>query len=542
MGSRGLDDSPPPSAGLPALGDRYRLCSRLAGGGQADIFLALAPSPRGINRLVVIKRLRPEMLDQPELVAMFLDEARLAARLNHPNVVQTYEVGGGEAYFIAMEFLEGQSFGKIRQSPAAASLGDAARVRIVADALAGLHYAHELCDFDGTPLDVVHRDVSPHNIFITYDGQIKLVDFGVAKGALNSVRTDTGVIKGKASYMAPEQVRGRADRRADIFAMGIVLWEALAGRKVFTGDNMVRVLHKVLHEPVPPLASVVPEIDPRLDAIVARAVEKDPAARYQTAHEMRDALEAYLAEAGTPVHSEWVGRWLQAAFAEDYERSRRQVQRAIEVASSAPGRPPATPPPPAYEGRGPASGPEFGVHIHPSMPGLRRPDARGQRVRSAAFALSMIAAGAAIAAATRPAPGPEGRARSAPAANDPPMPAPPAAALEVHSEPTGAAVSWDGQPLGTTPLKLELPLGLYTLLFSKNGHQTEALVIALPAPGAFVSRKVSLRPSAAAQPPPARPTRTPPLLARPARRGGPQAPPAPKPLVSDGAPKKGNAE
>jgi serine/threonine protein kinase len=214
-----LSAAPPPMGGP---GERYRLCGRLGGGGQADVFLALTSGPLGFSKLVVIKRLRSEMLQQPELVAMFLDEARLAARLNHPNVVQTYEVAEGDPHFIAMEYLEGQPLSKMRQSLAAPSLGAGAWLRIVADALAGLHYAHELCDFDGSPLGVVHRDVSPHNIFVTYDGQVKLVDFGVAKATLNSVRTEAGAIKGKASYMAPEQVLGRADRRSDVFAMGAV--------------------------------------------------------------------------------------------------------------------------------------------------------------------------------------------------------------------------------------------------------------------------------------------------------------------------------
>jgi eukaryotic-like serine/threonine-protein kinase len=263
-----LDDRGAPSA----LGAKYRLCARLGRGGQAEVFLALSSGPSGFHKLVALKCLPAEAFEQPELVAMFLDEARLAARLNHPNVVHTYEAGvGDDACFIAMEFLEGQSLGRARACSGAAAFGCATWARVAADALAGLHYAHELCDYDGSPLGLVHRDVSPHNIFVTYDGQIKLVDFGVAKAALHRVRTETGAIKGKAGYMAPEQVLGLVDRRADVYSLGVVLWELLAGRKLYTG-GLYAVLHRVLYEPVPRVSSVVPDVDPALDAIVARAV------------------------------------------------------------------------------------------------------------------------------------------------------------------------------------------------------------------------------------------------------------------------------
>jgi serine/threonine protein kinase len=515
MFSPGHFNSVPPPAGEPAPVEKYRLCARLGGGGQADVFLALASGPIGFNKLVVIKRLRPEMLEQPAMVAMFLDEARLAARLSHPNVVQTYEVAEGEAYLIAMEYLEGQPLSRLRQAPAAAAPGPGAWVRIVADALAGLHYAHELCDYDGTPLGIVHRDVSPQNIFVTYEGQAKLVDFGVAKAALNCVRTEVGAIKGKASYMAPEQVHGRADRRSDVFSMGVVLWEALAGRKLFTGE-MIRVLHKVLYEPVPRLSSVLPGVDPRLDAIVARAVEKDPAARFQTAQSMRDALEAYLAASGGPSRPEDVGRWLQAAFAGERELGRRQVRAALEAAARdsatllAASPTSSSAPPPSVRG-GPASmsGSQLGVHVHPSTLGLRRPGARGSRALPAALALGLVATGAALALATRPGPPAPGAPSAAAPSAALTTPAPPAAALEVHSEPPGALVTWGDRPLGATPLKLELPPGSYTLLFSKEGYRPEPLVIELPAAGAFISRTAALRPLPPASAGGARPPRAP---------------------------------
>ncbi|HEU4410855.1 MAG TPA: serine/threonine-protein kinase [Polyangiaceae bacterium] len=329
--SRPPSSAPPP----PHAPGGYRLCSRLGSGGQADIFLAFAPGALGAGRPVVLKQLRRSALDQPELVAAFLDEARLSARLDHPNVVRTYAAGAGEAYFIAMEYLEGQPLDQIVARARSGGLGPAAFARIAADALAGLHHAHELRDFDGAPLDVVHRDVSPHNLFVTYEGEVKVLDFGVAKASLNRAHTQVGAIKGKAGYMAPEQALGRADRRADVFAMGVVLWQALAGRRPFEGD-LFRVLKQVLDEPVPRLSSVVPDVDPRLDAIVARAVERDPGARYPTALEMREALEGYLAGAGEPVRPEDLGRWLREAFAGERERARARLREAMGGATYEP--------------------------------------------------------------------------------------------------------------------------------------------------------------------------------------------------------------
>ncbi len=497
----------------------------------------------------MIKRLRREMLEQPELVSMFMDEARLAARLNHPNIVRTYEVGADVDHFIAMEFLEGQPLNRLRHGRGE-PLGPAAWARIIADALAGLHHAHELRDFGGQPLDVVHRDVSPHNIFVTYEGVVKLVDFGIAKAALNSVRTQAGAIKGKASYMAPEQVLGDADRRSDVFSMGIVLWEALAGRKLYTGE-MVAVLHRVLHEPVPRLSSARPDVDPRLDAIVARALEKDPAARFQTAQEMRDALEGFLAQAGPPVRSEDVGRWLQAAFAEDRERTRRRLQAATEgrpfaedVVDDLPALPTLPPPPrssspslppPPFEGASPlfeaasTSGSQLGVLVRTGS--TRRARAPSGRALLGLGALAAVAAGVALAFVTaRP-----GLDRSVVATRPPAAPA--AASLEVQSTPPGARVTWNDKPLGETPLRLEMAPGPYTLLLSKDGYQTETLRVELRSAGA-VARHAPLRPLAPEAPVPAPPGSAPtPGRLRPGQPapGGHRRPP-PAPPASAAAP------
>jgi serine/threonine-protein kinase len=195
---------------------------------MADVFLAMAQGPGAFNKLVVVKRLRRITDTDGRHVLMFMDEAKLSARMNHPNIVQTYEVGSDQGdYFIVMEYLEGQTLKHVVRAVSQGAHGAAAFrrgtwLRIVAEMLRGLHYAHELRDFDGAPLGIVHRDVSPHNIFITYDGAVKLVDFGVAKATVNSTHTESGIYKGKLTYMSPEQVTAgkTVDRRADIFAAG----------------------------------------------------------------------------------------------------------------------------------------------------------------------------------------------------------------------------------------------------------------------------------------------------------------------------------
>ena len=228
--------------------NKYRAIAELGRGGMAEVFLAVVHGRAGFNKLVVLKRTLPDFSLEPEFVTMFLDEARLAARLNHPNVVQTYEVGqDGNRYFIAMEFLDGQPLNRVlRVGKNGVALPQALYVRILADALAGLHHAHELTDFDGTKLQVVHRDVTPHNLFVTYDGHVKIVDFGIAKAAGAAQETRHSTIKGKIAYMPPEQASGgKIDRRADIFSVGVMLWEAVAGLRMWKGVDQYAVVNRL---------------------------------------------------------------------------------------------------------------------------------------------------------------------------------------------------------------------------------------------------------------------------------------------------------
>jgi len=318
---------------------KYQLFASLGRGGMADVFLAVARGQMGFNKLAVIKRLRQALAEESAFRTMFLDEARLAARLSHPNIVHTYEVGEqGGVYFIAMEYLEGQSLNKVlkealrRKEVIEPEVG----ARIIADALGGLAYAHALGDYDGRPLGIIHRDVSPHNIFVTYDGHTKLVDFGIAKAALSSTETEVGVLKGKVAYMSPEQAMGgRIDQRADLFAMGIVLWELIARQRLMTGESAANTLHKLMNEPIPRLSRAVPGIDPALEAIVMRSLEKDPNYRFQSAGEMRDALDDWLRSRPRQTRQEDVSRKMLGLFGTVREEVQRQVQKHMGAITAA---------------------------------------------------------------------------------------------------------------------------------------------------------------------------------------------------------------
>ena len=320
---------------------KYRLIIELAQGGMGFVYLAVAQGPAGFNKLAVIKELKPSLLEEPGFLEMFLDEARLSARLSHPNVVQTNEVSveQGRA-FLAMEYLDGQSLNRVRSRLGKThTLPLAADVRIVAQACAGLHYAHELRDFDGTPLGVVHRDVSPHNIFVTYDGQVKIVDFGVAKALSSNHESTVGVLKGKVPYMAPEQVMGAPmDRRSDIYALGIILWEAIAGRRIWDGLRPETILARMMSSDVPRLAEAAPAADPRLIAIATRAMAWAQEDRYPTADALRADLEGWLAtaEGGDYRAVAAVGAEMMRAFAKERAQVSASVSEQLRLLGSAP--------------------------------------------------------------------------------------------------------------------------------------------------------------------------------------------------------------
>jgi len=318
---------------------KYNLIGKLGHGGMAEVYLAYVAGPAGFKKLVVIKRLHQHLEEEPGFLDMFLDEARLAARLNHPNVVQTHEVGEVDAsHFIAMEYLEGQGLDRIRRYCTRNSISFPAHLsaRVASQALEGLHYAHELKDFDSTPLDVVHRDVSPQNVFVTYEGLVKLLDFGIAKAATHVVETRTGVVKGKFAYIAPEQARGRPiDRRADLWSMGVVLWETLAGRRLFKGSNDLATLSETLMGNIPSLEGVAPDVPEPLLRIVRKSLPRDRDQRYQDALEMKRALEAYLSQETKPCARSDVGVFVKGMFGDVIEQHRKVLQVCL---SDSPGQ------------------------------------------------------------------------------------------------------------------------------------------------------------------------------------------------------------
>jgi serine/threonine protein kinase len=327
IAQRVSDAIPAPIA--PSWLGRYHCLAALAQGGMAKVYLAATCGPRDFTKLVVIKEMREELAREPEFVTMFTDEARLAARLNHPNVVQTYEVGcDGERHFLAMEYLEGVAYWKLARLGAAVPL--AVHLRVLVDALVGLHYAHELTDFDGTPLHVVHRDVSPQNVLVTYRGDIKLVDFGIAKGTLATPDSRPGMCNGKLSYMAPEQARGgNIDRRADVFAVGIMLWEALTSKRLWERSEK-HVLHQLMFDEVPDVRALLPSVPAELARICARALARDPDARYATAAEMEEDLEAFARASGNAMSAREVGRFVATKFTK--ERARMSAAIGTQVA------------------------------------------------------------------------------------------------------------------------------------------------------------------------------------------------------------------
>jgi serine/threonine-protein kinase len=289
---------------------RYALFDELASGGMATVHLGRLLGPVGFSRTVAIKRLHPQFSRDPEFVTMFLDEARLAARVRHPNVVGTLDVVAvdGEV-FLVMEYVEGESFSYLSSSLRKKGTRVPARMaaHVVSGALLGLHAAHEAKNDRGEPLGLVHRDVSPQNILVGTDGVPRVLDFGVAKAMGRLQTTNEGRVKGKLAYMAPEQLSGKpVTRRADVFAAGIVLWEALAGKRLFEGDDPGELIARVLNAPIPLLSESVPDFPRDLDDVLQRALERDPDQRFATALEMADAIESVMGLVSTREVGGWV--------------------------------------------------------------------------------------------------------------------------------------------------------------------------------------------------------------------------------------------
>jgi eukaryotic-like serine/threonine-protein kinase len=316
--------------------DRYELLCPIASGGMATVWLAQLRSKRGFEKLFAIKTIRTELLEDTRFQEMFLDEARIASGIQHPNVAQILDLGEQrDVLFIVMEWVDGDSLAKVRRllSKRGQKLPLGVSLRILADACAGLHAAHELRDSHGEPLGIVHRDVSPQNVLVATSGTVKVIDFGIAKAQNRKQgETRTGVVKGKIQYMAPEQVKkGRTvDRRADIWSLGVCLHELVTGKTPSDGDDDVEVIRKLLADEAPGVASDLPEPIRRiLDASIAL----DPDARYPTAAGMQRALEGALKELGEQVTGEDVASFLRTELPELAQVRRDVVSKALHGAT-----------------------------------------------------------------------------------------------------------------------------------------------------------------------------------------------------------------
>jgi serine/threonine protein kinase len=325
---------------------KYLLLERIAVGGMAEVYAAKAMGAHGFERLVAIKRILPTMGEDPEFIQMFVDEARIAAQLQHANVVQVLELGNqDDRLYIAMEYVSGRDARQLleRTRKGGPPVPVEVACHLISRVCEALDYAHEKRDAQGAPLGIVHRDVSPQNVLVGFDGAVKLIDFGIAKAETKLSKTQSGVLKGKFSYMSPEQVKGLAvDRRSDVFAAGVLLWELLCGRKLFAGDSDLAVLEKVRSAEVAPPRTLRPDLPEPLERIVLKALAADPAARHQRAIDLHDDLVPFAAGFGP----RQLAAWLRAEFAPDHDREQARLARWTEAGSD----PDATPPQPSRAG------------------------------------------------------------------------------------------------------------------------------------------------------------------------------------------------
>ncbi|MEP6859512.1 MAG: protein kinase [Deltaproteobacteria bacterium] len=329
-------------SGIPAgagslLGKRlgkYEILALLALGGTAEIYLARIDGTNGFEKYVVVKCLHDHLADDPEFVKMFLDEARLAAVLDHSNIVQTFELGEHEnRYYMVMEFLAGLSLAMVVRRAAERVAGGRMPVplilNIAAQAAAGLHYAHERTQ-SGKPLNMVHRDISPQNLVIGFEGIVKVVDFGIARAEYRETKTKAGTIKGKFAYMSPEQcVATNVDRRTDVFALGVIVHELMTGRRLFKRNSPYETYQAVIDCAVPAPSTVNVELDPALDKIVMKAVAKDKDDRYASAEEFGDAMLGYLHHRGKGSGPGEIGRWFEEHFQQELEEHGERMRELI---------------------------------------------------------------------------------------------------------------------------------------------------------------------------------------------------------------------
>ncbi len=344
-----------PQTNAPRVG-RYELLLELASGGMATVYVGRQFGAGGFERLVAIKRMHPHVAKEPELAASFMDEARIASLIRHPNVVNVHDVHEADGeHLLVMDYVEGASLASVMRGARKRGerISRPAALRVLVDALQGLHAAHEQCSLEGRPLGIVHRDATPHNILLGVDGSVRLTDFGIAKAAERSVNTATGLAKGKFRYMAPEQARGGAlDRRVDVFAMGIVAWELLTGARLFDADGDGQVLLAITSGDYRKPTSVDSSIPADLETIVMRALGLHPNDRFASAQTFADALSAWGKNAGEIASPTDIARLVHEFCGNDVSKKRKSLSEVLSGGR----RPPALRGSPAVPGVGGGTG------------------------------------------------------------------------------------------------------------------------------------------------------------------------------------------
>ncbi|RME25244.1 MAG: PEGA domain-containing protein [Deltaproteobacteria bacterium] len=475
-------------------GDRfgeYVILKRLAAGGMAEVYLARKGGLGGFTKPVAIKIILPHLSSNPKFVKMFLAEARLVVYLEHSNIAQVLDLGEVDGqYFITMEFAHGADLQRIssRTKKSGRLLPLPYAAKIVSQIAEGLHYAHTKTDEKGKPLGIIHRDISPHNIILTFDGIAKLIDFGVAKAKVDFIEEEEGVLKGKFSYMSPEQIRGMPlDARSDVFALGVVLWEVCTGANLYRESSELLTMEAILRKPVPPPRQLRGDMPPDLEAIILKALAKRSVDRFQSALEFHQALERYLSRSGWTVGTAHLSEFMRKLFPEELEeiqkliaRERQRVEQEQKQQQFVPWEP--------YSKEELGIDPELAAPERRAEP-LREPQVRqaepqkrpqprgaarnpgesGARpallVAAVVLLVALLGIGGWMLLETSEDGGAGGAARAVRQVRS--------GSLEIESVPAGASVYVNGEEKGATPLKLnDLPLGIeLTVRLKKEGFE-----------------------------------------------------------------------
>lgn len=445
---------------------RYELIRKIASGGMGQVLLA-RKGAEGFEKLVVIKRILPHLVEDEEFFTMFIDEAKITMRLDHPNIARINEFGVEQnVHYIEMEYVAGEDLRRLEKVAIATGLEIPLGVilRVIADAAAGLHFAHTAKDAKGVPLGLVHRDVSPQNVLIGFDGSVKLIDFGVAKAMGRAQHTATGILKGKFPYMSPEQADGLPlDARSDVFSLGIVLWEQLTRSRLFKGENDLSTQRLVKAAVVMPPSSVNPQVTAGLDAIVLKALAKEPQRRYPDAGAFRMALEEYALANSIAASSAHLASFMQSVYAERI--AKEQDPKSLEEDSGLTAMDAGGPVPFDARAKLETSAKPTGISI-PKV------------VAAAIVVLGLVGAGAWFAMRTTAEPvvvAPvQGTTPVVKVVEPAPVKAEAPLVLALMSEPTGAEVEVGGEKKGLTPLEIRLEVAKLPMLLKVSADGYEA--------------------------------------------------------------------